>query len=69
MKKRRSIVEANINHCFKNQSKEWRSDLIEKIWEDEVPSMEGMDPNDPICKAIIQNEKWTNEKIGNKTID
>ena len=42
--------------------------LIEKIWEDEVPSMEGMDPNDPICKAIIQNEKWTNEKIGNEGI-
>jgi len=42
--------------------------LIEKIWEDEVPSMEGMDPNDPICKAIIQNEKWTNDKIGNKGI-
>ena len=38
--------------------------LIEKLWEDEIPSMEGMDPNDPICKAIVENEKWTYNKIG-----
>ena len=30
--------------------------LIEKLWEDELPSLEGMDPYDPICKAIVQNE-------------
>ena len=34
MKKRRRIVEANINHCFQNQSNEWRSDLVNKIWEE-----------------------------------
>ncbi len=38
--------------------------IIEKIWEDEIPTMEGMDPEDPICKSIIQNERWTNDKIG-----
>lgn len=34
MKKRRRIVEANINHCFKSQSNEWRSDLVNKIWQE-----------------------------------
>ena len=34
MKKRRRIVEANINHCFKDKSAEWRNNLIEKIWEE-----------------------------------
>ena len=34
MKKRRRIVEANISHCFKSQSNEWRSDLVNKIWEE-----------------------------------
>jgi len=38
--------------------------LLEKLWEDELPSLEGMDPYDPICKAIVQNEKWTAEKLG-----
>ena len=33
--------------------------LLEKLWEDESPSLEGMDPNDPICKAIVKNGKWT----------
>ena len=43
--------------------------LVEKLWEDELPSLEGMDPYDPITKAIVQNEKWTAEKIGNPGID
>ena len=34
MKKRRRIVEANINHCFKDKSAEWRDNLIEKIWKE-----------------------------------
>ena len=34
MKKRRRIVEANINHCFKRQSNKWRSDLVNKIWQE-----------------------------------
>jgi len=40
--------------------------LIEKLWEDELPSLEGMDPHDPICKAIVQNEKWTAELLGDE---
>ena len=42
--------------------------LIEKLWEDEIPSMEGMDPNDPICKAIVENEKWNYNRIGRNGI-
>ncbi|MBJ13666.1 MAG: hypothetical protein CMG62_11425 [Candidatus Marinimicrobia bacterium] len=43
--------------------------LIEKLWEDELPSLEGMDPYDPITKSIVQNEKWTADKIGKAGID
>ena len=43
--------------------------LVEKIWEDELPSLEGMDPYDPICKSIVQNEKWTAKKIGDGGIE
>ena len=38
--------------------------LLEKLWEDELPSLEGMDPYDPICQAIVQNEKWTADLLG-----
>lgn len=38
--------------------------LIEKLWENELPSLEGMDPYDPICQAIVQNEKWTADLLG-----
>ena len=38
--------------------------LLEKLWEDELPSLEGMDPYDPVCQAIVQNEKWTADKLG-----
>ncbi|MBH10433.1 MAG: hypothetical protein CMG74_08825 [Candidatus Marinimicrobia bacterium] len=42
--------------------------LVEEIWKDELPSLEGMDPYDPICQAIVENEKWTAEKIGDEGI-
>lgn len=38
--------------------------LLEKLWEDDLPSLEGMDPYDPICKAIVENEKWTADILG-----
>ena len=38
--------------------------LLEKLWEEELPSLEGMDPYDPICQAIVQNEKWTADLLG-----
>ncbi len=38
--------------------------LIERLWEQERPALEGMDPDDPICQAIVSNEKWTAEQVG-----
>lgn len=32
LKKRRKIIEANINHCYQDKTPEWRNDLVEKIW-------------------------------------
>ena len=32
LKKRRKIIEANINHCYKDKTSEWRSDLVDNIW-------------------------------------
>ena len=43
--------------------------LLEKLWEDESPSLEGMDPNDPICKSIVKNEKWTADLLGSEGFD
>ena len=43
--------------------------IIEKLWQEELPTLEGMDPYDPICKAIVDNEKWTSEKLGKAGTD
>ena len=43
--------------------------LLEKLWEDELPSLEGMDPFDPVCQAIVQNEKWTADLLGKEGRD
>ena len=43
--------------------------LVEKLWEDELPSLEGMDPYDPICQAIVQNEKWTADVLGEDGVE
>ena len=43
--------------------------IIERLWEQETPNLEGMDPFDPICIAIVENEKWTAKKIGKKGVD
>ena len=34
-----------------------------------MPSLEGMDPFDPICKAIVANEKWTADILGKEGRD
>jgi len=38
--------------------------IYEKLWEEERPTLEGMDPDDPLVKDIVANEKWTAEKLG-----
>ena len=53
----------SINNCIFIRGNHDRY-LIEKLWEEESPSLEGMDPNDPICKAIVKNEKWTANQLG-----
>ncbi len=43
--------------------------LIERLWEQERPSLEGMDPDDPVCQDIVANEKWTADKVGKAGVD
>lgn len=43
--------------------------LVEQIWEYERPTIEGMDPDDPVCVDIVANEKWTAEQIGDEGKD
>lgn len=38
--------------------------LVEEIWQYDRPTIEGMDPDDPVCIDIIANEKWTDEQLG-----
>jgi len=38
--------------------------LVESLWTQELPTLEGMDPYDPVCRAIVANEKWTADIIG-----
>ena len=40
--------------------------LIEKIWDYDRPTVEGMDPDDPVCMDIVANQKWTFEQIGDE---
>ncbi len=42
--------------------------LVEHIWEYERPTIEGMDPDDPVCIGIVANEKWTAEQLGEEGI-
>jgi len=43
--------------------------LLEKIWNDEKPDLEGMHPDDPILAEIVQNEKWTANQIGSEGVE
>jgi predicted phosphodiesterase len=43
--------------------------LIEKIWDYDRPTVEGMDPDDPVCIDIVANQKWTAEQIGSEGQD
>ena len=43
--------------------------LLEKIWNDDEPSLEGMPLDDPLLHEIVDNEKWTAEQIGDEGIE
>jgi len=43
--------------------------LVERIWEYDRPTIEGMDPDDPVCIDIIANERWTAEQVGDAGVE
>ncbi len=43
--------------------------LIESLWTQERPSLEGMDPDDPICQDIVANGSWTADKVGEEGLE
>ena len=43
--------------------------ILERLWEQELPSLEGMDPDDPICQEIVQNIKWAGNQVGEEGIE
>ncbi len=43
--------------------------IVEKLWTHERPSLEGMDPDDPLCQEIVANNKWAADLIGQPGID
>mgnify|MGYP005634074593 FL=1 len=43
--------------------------ILERLWEQEQPTLEGMDPYDPICQEIVQNIKWASQQVGKKGKD
>ncbi len=40
--------------------------ISEKLWTHEQPSLEGMDPDDPVCQEIVANNQWSAELIGDR---
>ncbi len=42
--------------------------LLERIWEMDLPTLEGMDPYDPVCQGIVANEKWTADQLGDEGV-
>jgi len=43
--------------------------LLEELWKQERPNLEGMSPDDPICKAIVANEEWTANELGEEGVE
>ena len=43
--------------------------LLEKIWNDNEPSLEGMPQDDPLLSEIVNNEEWTANQIGEEGIN
>ena len=43
--------------------------ILERLWDEEQPCLEGMDPDDPICQEIVENIKWAWEQVGDKGVE
>ena len=40
--------------------------ILERLWKVDNPSLEGMNPDDPIRKDIVANIEWTSKQLGKK---
>ncbi len=54
---------AGIDNCLYIRGNHDRY-IIEKLWTHERPSLEGMDPDDPLCQEIVAMNKWAAGLIG-----
>tara|TARA_Y100000590_G_scaffold460685_1_gene620536 strand:+ start:772 stop:1551 length:780 start_codon:yes stop_codon:yes gene_type:complete len=43
--------------------------IIEKLWTHEKPTLEGMSPDDPIVKGIVEHQEWAAGQIGDEGVD
>ena len=43
--------------------------ILERLWKVDNPSLEGMNPDDPICQDIVANIEWTSKQLGKKGYD
>ncbi|MDP6533196.1 MAG: metallophosphoesterase [Candidatus Marinimicrobia bacterium] len=43
--------------------------IKERLWDQDNPTLEGMDPDDQVTKDIVANEKWTADQIGERGLD
>ena len=43
--------------------------LLEKIWDNKNPKIEGMKSNDPVLNGIVDHQKWVYEQIGTNLLD
>ena len=43
--------------------------IIEELWNQENPTLEGMSPDDPVVKGIVEHQEWAAGQIGDGGID
>lgn len=43
--------------------------ILERLWDEDQPCLEGMDPDDPICQEIVANIKWAWQQVGDKGVE
>ena len=61
-------VITNLKNCIFLRGNHERY-LVDRIWEHEAPTIEGLSPDDPICQGIVHHERWAYEQIGQEGID
>ena len=43
--------------------------IIEKLWTQTKPTLEGMSPDDPVVQQIVKHQEWTADQIGTDGLD